>query len=344
MSFSSVVEEIRKNVEAYRSEPRTLTYLALNENPYPFPEELVRECFERIDASRLPTYVDSPSEEFLNELVDYVSIGGWKAQKEQISVGNGADEIIYVLLSMFKDLSIYVFPPTYSCYEIFASAVGVKLNRVPLAGERIDLERLKDLNEDCVVFLPNPNNPTGHLFTDEEIFRLLNSGALLVLDEAYYEFSGRTYAPLIEDYSNLIVVRTFSKAFGLASQRIGYLIANTALIDAYNRIRLPYNVSYTGQLFATVALKNRRIFEERIERIVEERERLKSALRRLGFNVSDSKANFVFVYLDQKEAERIHRALLERGITVRKTGWGLRISVGQTQQNDLVIETLEGLM
>lgn len=344
MSFRSIVEEIRNNVEAYQSEPRTPTYLALNENPYPFPEELVRECFERIDVSRLPTYVDSPSEELLNELVDYVSIGGWKAQRGQISVGNGADEIIYVLLSMFKDLSIYVFPPTYSCYEIFASAIGVKLNRVPLTGERIDVERLRGLNENCVVFLPNPNNPTGHLFSDEEIFWLLEKGALLVLDEAYYEFSGKTYAPLIDNYSNLIVVRTFSKAFGLASQRIGYLIANPALIDAYNRIRLPYNVSYLGQLFATVALKNRRIFQERVENIVEERERLKSALRKLGFNVSDSRANFVFVYLSQKETERIYRALLECGITVRMTQCGLRITVGQAHQNDLLIETMEGLI
>lgn len=344
MSFRSIVEEIRRNVEAYQSEPRTLTYLALNENPYPFPEELVRECFERIDVSRLPTYVDSPSEELLNELVDYVSIEGWKAQREQISVGNGADEIIYMLLNMFKDLSIYVFPPTYSCYEIFASAVGAKLNKVPLVGEKIDAERLKDLNENCVVFLPNPNNPTGHLFSDEEIFWLLERGALVVLDEAYYEFSNKTYAPLIENYSNLIVVRTFSKAFGLASQRIGYLIANPVLIDAYNRIRLPYNVSYLGQLFATVALKNRRIFQKRVENIVEERERLKSVLQKLGFNVSDSRANFVFVYLNQKETERIYRALLECGITVRMTQWGLRITVGQAHQNDLLIETMEGLI
>lgn len=343
MSFKAVVERIRKDVEAYQSETRSPIYLALNENPYPFPEELIRQCFESIDPSKVNLYVDSPSKEFLKELVDYLSTDSWRAREEQISVGNGADEIIYVLLLMFKDLSIYVFPPTYSCYEIFANALGVKVNKVPLRGERIDTKTLKGLlNEDCVVFLPNPNNPTGHLFEEEEIFWLLKTKALLILDEAYFEFSGKTFAPLIEQFQNLAILRTFSKAFSLASQRIGYIVANPSLIDAYNRVRLPYNVSYLGQTFATIALRNKRIFQERVRKIIEERERLKNALRSMGLKVNDSKANFVFVYLERERTERVYRALLKRGITVRKTDFGLRMAVGQPKQNDLLIETLEG--
>ncbi len=343
MSFKAVVERIRKDVEAYQSEMRSLIYLALNENPHPFPEELIQQCFESIDPSKVNLYVDSPSKEFLKELVDYISTDSWRVREEQISVGNGADEIIYVLLLMFKDLSIYVFPPTYSCYEIFANALGVKVNKVPLRGERIDTKALKGLlNEDCVVFLPNPNNPTGHLFEDEEIFWLLSTKALLVLDEAYYEFSGKTFAPLIEQFQNLAILRTFSKAFSLASQRIGYIVANPFLIDAYNKVRLPYNVSYLGQIFATIALRNKRIFQERVRKIIEERERLKNALKNMGLKVSNSKANFVFVYLEQEQTERIYRAFLKRGITVRKTEFGLRMAVGQPKQNDLLIEALEG--
>jgi histidinol-phosphate aminotransferase len=343
VSFKAVVERIRKDVEAYQSEMRSLIYLALNENPHPFPEELIQQCFESIDPSKVNLYVDSPSKEFLKELVDYISTDSWRVREEQISVGNGADEIIYVLLLMFKDLSIYVFPPTYSCYEIFANALGVKVNKVPLRGERIDTKALKGLlNEDCVVFLPNPNNPTGHLFEDEEIFWLLSTKALLVLDEAYYEFSGKTFAPLIEQFQNLAILRTFSKAFSLASQRIGYIVANPFLIDAYNKVRLPYNVSYLGQIFATIALRNKRIFQERVRKIIEERERLKNALKNMGLKVSNSKANFVFVYLEQEQTERIYRAFLKRGITVRKTEFGLRVAVGQPKQNDLLIEALEG--
>jgi len=343
VSFKAVVERIRKDVEAYQSEMRSLIYLALNENPHPFPEELIQQCFESIDPSKVNLYVDSPSKEFLKELVDYISTDSWRVREEQISVGNGADEIIYVLLLMFKDLSIYVFPPTYSCYEILANALGVKVNKVPLRGERIDTKALKGLlNEDCVVFLPNPNNPTGHLFEDEEIFWLLSTKALLVLDEAYYEFSGKTFAPLIEQFQNLVILRTFSKAFSLASQRIGYIVANPFLIYAYNKVRLPYNVSYLGQIFATIALRNKRIFQERVRKIIEERERLKNALKNMGLKVSNSKANFVFVYLEREQTERIYRAFLKRGITVRKTEFGLRMAVGQPKQNDLLIEALEG--
>ncbi|WP_448517603.1 histidinol-phosphate transaminase [Pseudothermotoga sp.] len=343
MSFKAVVERIRKDVEAYQSEIRSPIYLALNENPHPFPEELIRQCFESIDPAKVNLYVEAPMAEFLKELVEYVSTNGWRAREEQISVGNGADEIIYVLLLMFKDLSVYVFPPTYSCYEIFAKALGVKVNKVPLRGERIDTKVLKDLlNEDCVVFLPNPNNPTGHLFEDEEIFWLLSTKALLVLDEAYYEFSGKTFAPLIEQFQNLAILRTFSKAFSLASQRIGYIVANPSLIDAYNKVRLPYNVSYLGQTFATIALRNKHIFQERVRKIIEERERLKNALKNMGLKVNDSKANFVFVYLEREQTEKVYRAFLERGITVRKTEFGLRMAVGQPKQNDLLIEALEG--
>ncbi|KUK03179.1 MAG: Histidinol-phosphate aminotransferase [Thermotoga sp. 50_1627] len=345
MNFELVVEKIKRNIEPYQTEPRSFIYLALNENPYSFPEELIQQCFETMDPTKMNLYVEAPLKEFLKELVEYVSTNGWRAKEEQISVGNGADEIIYVLLLMFKDLSIYVFPPTYSCYEIFANALGVKVNKIALKEEKIDVNSLKEvLNEGCVVFLPNPNNPTGHLFKDEEISWLLNTKALLVLDEAYYEFCGKTFAPLIDEFSNLIILRTFSKAFALASQRIGYILADPSLIDAYNRIRLPYNVSYLGQICAMTALRNRHIFQERVKKIVEERERLKTTLKSLGLNVSDSQTNFVFVYLKPDEAWKIYSALLDRGITVRMTELGLRISVGQPQQNDLLIETMEGLL
>lgn len=343
MSYRKIIDGIRKKVEAYQTEERSEIYLALNENPYPFPEELIRLCFDSIDPATMNTYVDSPCKELVAELIEYLSTQGLKASEELISLGNGADEIIYVLLNMFKDLSIYVFPPTYSCYEIFANALGVKLNKVPLKGERIDREKLAGLlNENCVVFLPNPNNPTGHLFEDEEILWLLNTNALIVLDEAYYEFSGKSHVHLINRFPNLVVLRTFSKAFSLASQRIGYIVSNLELIDAYNRMRLPYNVSYLGQMLATIALRNFHIFERRVRKIVAERERMKNVLRSMGYTVSDSKTNFVFIYTNYEHTERIYRTLLEHGITVRKTKWGLRIGVGQPSQNDRVLEVLGG--
>ncbi|MEN3009287.1 histidinol-phosphate transaminase [Pseudothermotoga sp.] len=343
MSFVDIVESISENVEAYKSEKRTPVYLALNENPYPFPEGLLKEFFEKIDPATLRTYFDSPCEEFVKQIAEYVSTERWKARADQISIGNGADEIIYNLLNMFKKLHIFAFPPTYSCYEIFATALGIKLKKVPLVGERLDLKSLKKmLNQDCVVFLPNPNNPTGHLFEEEEIFFLLKTGSLVVLDEAYYEFCGKSYVSFVEEFENLIIVRTFSKAFCLASQRIGYMVASSKLIDAYDKIRLPYNVSYLSQMLASLVLSNKDIFFERVKRIVQERERLKEKLREMNFKISDSKANFVFIYLENDEKERMYRLFLENGVTVRKTELGIRIGVGSSEQNELVLKILEG--
>lgn len=343
MSFNKIVETIRKDVEAYKSEQRTPIYSALNENPYPFPEEILEQLFKTIDPAVLRIYFDTPCEELAQRIVEYISTERWKARKEQISVGNGADEIIYNLLNMFRDLHMFVFPPTYSCYEIFARALGVELKKVPLIGERLNIETLKNLlNEECVVFLPNPNNPTGHLFEEEEIFFLLKTNALVVLDEAYYEFCHKSYVEFVEEFENLIILRTFSKAFCLASQRIGYMVASPKLIDAYDRVRLPYNVSYLSQMLASLALKNRDIFFDRVRKIVQERERMKEKLRGMNFKISDSMANFVFIYLDSQDTERVYRLFLENGVTVRKTEFGIRIGVGLPEQNEFVLKILEG--
>lgn len=343
MNFNEVVENIRKNVEAYKSEKRTPIYLALNENPYPFPEEILEQFIRTIDPATLRTYFDAPCGELTQQIVEYVSTKRWKARKDQISIGNGADEIIYNLLNMFKDLQIFTFPPTYSCYEIFARALGIELKKVPLVGERLNVEALKNLlSEECVVFLPNPNNPTGHLFEEDEIFFLLKTGALVVLDEAYYEFCHKSYVELVEEFENLIVLRTFSKAFCLASQRIGYMVANPKLIDAHDRIKLPYNVSYLSQMLASLALKNRDIFLERVRKIVQERERMKEKLRVMNFKISDSMANFIFIYLENEDAEKLYRLFLENGVIVRKTEFGIRIGLGLPEQNEFVLKILEG--
>lgn len=343
MNFNEVVETIRRDVEAYKSEKRSPIYLALNENPYPFPEKLLKQFLEMIDPSTLRIYFDTPCEELTQQIVEYVSTGHWKARREQISIGNGADEIIFNLLNMFKDLLIFIFPPTYSCYEIFARALGIELKKVPLFGERLNIEDLKNLlSKECVVFLPNPNNPTGHLFEEEEIFSLLKTGALIVLDEAYYEFCHKSYVEFVEEFENLIILRTFSKAFCLASQRVGYMVANPKLIDAYDRIRLPYNVSYLSQILASLALKNRDIFFERVRMIVQERERMKEKLREMNFKISDSMANFVFIYLEHEDAEKMYWLFLENGVTVRKTEVGIRIGVGLPEQNEFVLNILEG--
>lgn len=336
--YRESIENIRQNLFEYQTENRTKNYLALNENPFPFPKDLLKKVFECIDEGKLPLYYDSPDDELLELLLKY--IGNENLNKKNISIGNGADEIIYYLLLMFKELKVVVFPPTYSCYELFARDIGVKVMSLPLIGEKIPLDRAKKfLDENAVVFLPNPNNPTGHYFEDDEIKRLLGTNALVIIDEAYYEFGKKSYVSWVDRYENLVVIRTFSKAFSLAAQRIGYIVGNENLIDAYNRIRLPFNVDYVSQIFAKIALKNLHVFEERINLIIKEREKMKNRLAEFGLKISNSKGNFVFVYLEKKIREKLSEMFKKKEIAVRKFPQGLRITIGLPEQNEKVLET-----
>lgn len=332
---------IFRQLPKYEPEKRSEIYLALNENPYDFPDEILEKVFKNLDTGKLKIYYDSPSDELLEALARYTG-----QPEKRISIGNGADEIIYDIFLMFPDMKFYACPPTYSCYSIFASATGVKLNYVSLIGEmyeKLNLDELtKVLDESSVLFLPNPNNPTGQLFEKSDIERLLSTGALIVLDEAYYEFSNVSYVELLDRFDNLIVIRTFSKVFSLAAQRIGYIMANEELIEYYNSLRLPYNVSYISQELALAVLENLAYFKKRTSRIVQERERMKEILSKNGFKLTDSKANFIFILAQGDEAKCIVEKLESQNITVRKFDQGIRISIGKSEENDLVLSALIG--
>ncbi|MDK2950316.1 MAG: histidinol-phosphate aminotransferase, partial [Thermotoga sp.] len=175
----------------------------------------------------------------------------------------------------------------------------------------------------------------------EEIEKILKKGAFVALDEAYYEFHGESYIDLLKEYENLAIIRTFSKAFSLAAQRIGYVISSEKFIDAYNRVRLPFNVSYVSQTFAKVALEHIDIFKERIEYIVSERERMKKALKELNYSISDSRGNFVFIFMDRKEQNKLIEQLRQKNIAVRSFREGVRITIGKREENETILKELE---
>ncbi|MGJ8454458.1 histidinol-phosphate transaminase [Pseudothermotoga sp. U03pept] len=329
------IDLVTKRVSPYAAEKRSTTYLALNENPFPFPEELLQEALKRMQIDNLRIYYDSPSEELVEAILQYV--GADFITERNVSIGNGADEIIYVMMTIFD--RVFFFPPTYSCYKIFAQALNVKYIELPLE-EDLHIPEV-DLKEGDLVFIPNPNNPTGHLFEREEIEYILKKGAFLALDEAYYEFSKVTYLELLKKYDNIAILRTFSKAFSLAAQRIGYIISSEKFIDTYNRVRLPYNVSYLSQLLAKTALDHVKIFQERTEFIVQERERMKDSLKAMGYSLTDSFANFVFVFIEKKKRDRLIKDLSKKGITIRSFDEGVRISVGTEEQNNMILKELE---
>ena len=247
---------------------------------------------------------------------------------------------------------VLISEPTFALYRQVATVLGGEVLSVPLDGElQFDVAALRaaiERHAPDVVILCSPNNPTGCLIEEEDLESLLNtSGALVVIDEAYFEFSGRTVAGLLARHENLAVFRTFSKAMGLAALRVGYLLASPALAREVGKAVLPYNLNAFSQTAAEVAVE---MYEEllrpTVRKIVEERTRLYEALKQIeGLAPVRSHANFMVVR-SVIEPRRVFRELLARDILVRDvSGYPMladyfRVSVGTPEENDRLVAAL----
>ena len=211
--------------------------------------------------------------------------------------------------------------------------------------ERLDVEGFIDFIKEekaKLVILSNPNNPTGYLIEKEDIIKIVSSvDAMVILDEAYIEFSNYPKGDDTREFSNLIVLRTFSKAMGLAGIRLGYMIANQEIIGYINRVKSPYNVNVLTQAMGLKALENNSITSANIETIKKERERMRIALEENGIKVLPSQANFLFF----EAPKYIFDALTDRGIFIRNFGGQLqgyyRLTIGTPKENDDVLKTIE---
>ncbi len=281
---------------------------------------------------------------------------------ENIFVGSGSDEIIRLLINLFSntDDEIIINEPTYGMYRVAADICGVGVKVVGLDDNfQLDVKELKQkiTSNTKLVFCCSPNNPTGSLLRVEDIVDLCNVfKGFLVLDEAYVEFSSSgSMVGLLEKCSNLLILRTFSKAWGLAGLRIGYMIGNEEVVAYLNKIKLPYNVNSLSQSLGVRALENVKIMNEVISRILDERRWLEVELRKLGLEVFPSETNFLMVKVEGSGsddlAKRIVKYLAEdEGIIVRdfSSKLGLkncfRITVGTPKQNKLLIQSLTSIL
>jgi len=313
-----------------------LVYLDKNENPFDLPPELkdlIAEDVKRVKFNRYPHATSLPLRERIAEL--------YGLDAENVAVGNGCDELLQYLTLLFEGKYIVVTPPTFGMYTFYARLHGRAVKEIPLSSDfRIDGEKVVSEGKDAgVVFIPSPNNPTGNLQPEEEILRILDSGIPVVVDEAYYEFSGKTLAPVLSEYPNLIIARTFSKAFGLAAIRAGYILADRRVVESLYRIRAPFSMNSMTMSIAMRILEHRELVNERVGLIIEERERLR---RELGKCTYPSDANFLLVHLDAYDF------LLERGIVVRKLASPLqgfiRVTVGARWENELLLSALREYM
>jgi len=314
-----------------------------NENPYGCSPR-VRDALASYPFYHI--YPDPDQREVRQALAGYVGVGA-----EHILAGAGSDELIDLILRLFLETGDRVINcvPTFGMYSFCTEVCGGKVVDVPRdKSYAIDVARVKEVVDERakIIFIASPNNPTGNITSERDILELVKTGIVVVVDEAYYEFSGTTVAHLVPQYENLIVLRSFSKWAGLAGLRIGYGIYPTAIVEQLLKIKQPYNINLAAQIAVRESLADIDYLKGTVSAVIAERERLLAKLKRLKFlKPWRSRANFILCGVVKGDAQMIHEGLQKRGIFVRYFDTlllrnSLRISVGKPEHTDALIEAL----
>lgn len=344
-------KNIRK-VEPYvpgEQPQRKVIKLNTNENPYP-PAPGVSKALQSMDVDRFRLYPDPTAGNLVHTLAEYYGVND-----EQVFVGVGSDDVLAMcFLTFFNSDKPILFPDiTYSFYKVWA-----ELYRIPYECPAVD-EDFRIVKEDYYkenggIIFPNPNAPTSiyeNLDFIEDILKH-NDDVIVIVDEAYIDFAGKSAIELIDKYENLIVVQTFSKARSMAGMRIGYAISNPTLIKYLNDAKYSFN-SYTMNMTSLVcgveAVKDKAYFEETVQKIKDTREWTKKELTKLGFTYPDSQSNFIFATHEKYAAKDLFEALREADIYVRFLGGEriknyLRISIGTMEEMEHLLTFLTEYM
>ncbi|MBU4532643.1 MAG: histidinol-phosphate transaminase [Firmicutes bacterium] len=345
--FAGLVRPALRDLTPYHVPVHTgVVKLDANENPYDFPAGLLTEIFGRVDGQTLVRYPDAEARELREAIADYHGLTA-----ENVFVGNGSDELILNLFLTFAvGGRVLIAEPTFGMYRIhsvIAGAEPVAVNRDP--DFTIDSERLhySTLNAAAqVMVLCSPNNPSGNTIPVGTVERILDwFGGIAVVDEAYFEFCGKTCVGLLERYPNLVVLRTFSKAFGLAGLRVGYMLAHPDVVQAVWRVKQPFNVDAFAQLAALAVLEHRSLFEPQIAALMKDGAVLYEQLRALpGVEAYPTEANFI-LFRTPHDARAVYERLLANGVLVRDLGGPglercLRVSIGKPEENHQFIKAL----
>ncbi|MDI6799068.1 MAG: histidinol-phosphate transaminase [Actinomycetota bacterium] len=321
--------------------------LSANESPFNLPKELVEKIKAELDDFRFNRYPDPGGRKLIGQISQAYGL-----EVESVILGNGSDELIEYLAIAYggRGRSSLTFDPTFSMYEIISVANGLFMKNLKrTASFDIDIgEALDEIDklEPTLIFICNPNNPTGNFIGLGDIERIVErASGLVVVDEAYGEFSDYSAASLMRGYKNLVVLRTFSKAFSLASLRIGYMLASKEVAENIQKVRLPFNTDAFSQLVARMVFENRDLFKDRIDEIKRSRDELFVELNKIpSVRPFPSKANFIL--FEVEGAAKVYRALVERGILVRDFGSDsllkdfLRVTVGSSAENWAFLEAL----
>ena len=322
--------------------------LSANENTRNLSPEVMAQIQARLSSLDFNRYPD-PLANRLRALIAKAN----GLTRQQVLIGNGGDELLFNTLLAWggEGRTLLNVPPTFSIYELYAQITGTSVVNVPrradlTVDEEAVLARASQPDIDLVI-ITSPNNPSGDVVDPAFVERLLNvTDALVLIDEAYQEFSGQTVLPLLEHHKNLMILHTFSKAYSLAGARVGYIFADPSVIDEFLKVRQPYSVNALSQLVAEVVFENRAALMPGVDQIVSERARLIEELPRIkGVTVRPSSANYVLIHVP--DAHRVwERLLAEHSVLVRDFSRTpgledcLRLSVGQPDEDTRLLDAL----
>ncbi|KAJ0838611.1 putative histidinol-phosphate transaminase [Helianthus annuus] len=329
--------------------PEDIVKLDANENPYGPPPEV----FEALGNLKFPYIYPDPESRTLRGALAKDS----GLESEYILVGCGADELIDLIMRCVLDPgdSIVDCPPTFTMYEFDAAVNCARVIKVPRKMDfSLDVQRITEVIErekPKIIFLTSPNNPDGSVINDDVLLKILDLPILVVLDEAYIEFSGlESKMGWVKKHENLIVLRTFSKRAGLAGLRVGYGAFPLSIIEYLWRAKQPYNVSVAAEVSACAALQNPGYLEKVKVALVQERERLFKLLKQVPFlNPYPSYSNFILCEVtDGKDAKKLKEDLAKMGVMIRHysnkelKGY-VRVSVGKPEQTDALMDCIARL-
>ncbi len=332
-------------------QPQDFNYVKLNTNESPFPPSPeVIKAINTDEVSLLKLYSDPECKKTVKAIADYYGV-----ESKNVVLGNGSDEILSFIFSAFCDENTPVaFPDiSYGFYEVFASLYGIKAHVIPLKDDySLCADDYCSLNETVVI--ANPNAPTGMAISlaDIEKIAATNPDNVVVIDEAYVDFGGESAVDLTKKYKNLIVVQTFSKSRQLAGARLGFAVADDAIIADLNTVRFsnnPYNINRLTLLAGEAAIKDKAYFEKTRAEIMVNREYTMAELEKRGFTVLTSKANFVFAAHSEKSGEELYKGLKSNGVLVRffnkpRLDGFLRITIGTKEQMDALFTALDKII
>jgi len=324
-------------------QPKVMDLLKLNTNENPYPP--CPAVMDGLDAERLRLYPDPTADKLRDAIAE---VYGYK--RENIIVSNGSDDMLTIAFRAFTDAQkkVAFLDPTYSLYPILADLQGCQCIKIPLNDDfSIKDDLLKNAAPANMLILARPNAPTGNCIAIKDMRKICSEfDGIVLIDEAYADFSVDNCIDFVREFPNVIVSRTVSKSYSLAGLRLGFAIASTEIISGMMKVKDSYNVNMLTQYLAEIAIRDQEYLNETIAKIKASRTKLSSDLKTMGFKVVDSQSNFIFASPPDGDAEKLFKSLREENIIVRyfpgeKTAKYIRITIGTEEQLEKLVSFLK---